>query len=76
MDYVLILCFVGFGGIIIGFIGYKLTTERIIKDQERQIRRLERELNKRRQEYPDKITIKPLTPEGKKKVITDLFERW
>lgn len=75
MDYVLILCFVGFGGIIVGFIGYKLTTERIIKDQERQIRRLERELNKRKQDYPETIHIKPLTPEGKK-VLTDLFERW
>lgn len=46
MDYFLLFGLIGFGGIILGFLGYKFTTERVIKDQEREISELTKEIER------------------------------
>ena len=37
MDYFLLFGLIGFGCLILGFIGYSVTTKKIIKDQEQEI---------------------------------------
>lgn len=46
MDYFLLFGLIGFACLILGFIGYKLTTDKIIKEQDKEISALENE-NKR-----------------------------
>ena len=43
MDYFLLFGLMGFGCLIIGFLGYKFYTEKIIKDQETEIAQLRTE---------------------------------
>ena len=56
MDYFLLFGLIGFGGMIIGFVGYKFTTERVIKDQEKEISKLTKEIER----Y--KAAVKTLNP--------------
>ena len=46
MDWFLILGILAFGGLIIGWMGYTTITDNIIKDQKREIRKLENENRK------------------------------
>ena len=46
MDYFLLFGIIGFACLILGFIGYKLTTDKVIKEQNKEISALETE-NKR-----------------------------
>ncbi len=46
MDWLLILGVLAFGGLIIGWMGYTTITDSLIKDQKREIRKLENENRK------------------------------
>lgn len=46
MDWLLILGILAFGGLIIGWMGYTTITDSLIKDQKREIRKLENENRK------------------------------
>ena len=67
MDYFLLFGIIGFSCLILGFIGYKLTTDKIIKDKDKEIAKLTTE-NKRLKsalrgaKYVNKIVLsdKPL----------------
>ena len=46
MDWFLILGMIGFGCLILGFIGYSTTTNKIIKEQEKEIAALHTEVRR------------------------------
>ena len=91
MDYFLLFGIIGFSCLILGFIGYSTTTNKIIRDQEREIASLTTE-NKRLKRYidclnhaaraghnissdPASVTFRVINPEGNK-VLEDLFKIW
>ena len=52
MDYFLLFGLIGFSCLILGLLGYTITTNKIIKDQEREIKALKKE-NKRLKTHID-----------------------
>lgn len=62
----LLLGFVGFGLLIIGFIGYKVYTDKIIKEQERELAALETENKRLKGDYARKcqevVKLKRIEP--------------
>ena len=92
MDYFLLFGVLGFGGLIIGFIGYKITTGKIIKDQEREIEILKTDNERLRSairgaKYVDNLILSNDTEQRpsvtfkiinpeSKKVLEDLFKQW
>ena len=81
MDYFLLFGIIAFAGLIISFLAYKFTTEKIIKEQEREIARLKTE-NKRLKsalrgaKYVNKIVLsdKPLDYPATAKITKPTLE--
>lgn len=53
MDYFILIGILALGGVIIGFLGYKFTTESVIEDQEREISQLKSEIERYKTAYGD-----------------------
>lgn len=60
MDWLLILGILAFGGLIIGWMGYTTITDSLIKDQKREIRKLENENRKLKAAIRDTRVIKSI----------------
>lgn len=86
MDTFLLFGLIGFGCLILGILGYTTITNKIIKDQERELAALKTE-NKRLKNYINVLNhaarsghnIAPVDPEQigiKFKAFDDLFKEW
>ena len=85
MDYFLLFGLIGFGCLILGFIGYSVTTNKIIKDQEREIEILKTDNERLRSalrgaRYVKKLVLqdyKISNPEpAKVKITNDVFKEF
>ena len=60
MDFIVVCIFITLGIIIISFIGYKVMTDKIIKDQEKEIAKLKTETFRLQAKLKNKSNVKTI----------------